>query len=265
MKSFRIAAALSLPLTLLGLARNATSPRFARDLCTLLAALQLAGCAHSPSYDPSDPLEPVNRAVFTFNETVDRYALRPVAKGYDAVMPKLVRHGLRNFFSNLFYPTVLVNDLLQLKFQQSGADFCRLVFNSTFGLAGFIDIATLGGLPEHDEDFGQTLGYWGVGPGWYLMLPLLGPSNNRDLVGKAGDYATNIFAYVDEEEVVSLGMGAAQAVEKRAQLLSLDKIMEQQLDRYVFVRTGYLQIRLNKVYDGNPPKEDYGLEDEPEE
>ena len=230
-----------------------------------LPLLLLGGCAHSPPYEPADPLERVNRAVFTFNETADRYVLRPVARGYDTVTPNLVRHGVRNFFSNLFYPTVLVNDLLQFKFQQFSEDFCRWVLNTTFGLGGILDVATPGGLPEHDEDFGQTLGHWGVGPGWYLMLPLLGPSNNRDLVGKAGDYATNPFAYIDEEEVVTVGMNVLQLVEKRAQLLPVDKVLEQQLDRYVFVRTSYLQIRLNKVYDGNPPPADFGFEEELEE
>jgi phospholipid-binding lipoprotein MlaA len=236
MRSFRIAAAL-LPLAL------------------------LAGCAHSPSYDPSDPLEPVNRAVYAFNETADRFVLRPVAKGYDAVTPRPVRTGVRNFFSNLFYPTVLVNDLLQGKGAQFGQDLARLFLNSTAGLFGFMDVATPNGLPKHDEDFGQTLGYWGVGPGWYLMLPLLGPATNRDLVGRAGDYGTNPLVYFDNEGV-SWGLGVLDTVETRAQFLPLDKVLEQQLDRYVFIRTGYLQDRLNKVHDGNPPKEDPGFEEE---
>lgn len=229
-----------------------------------MSLLLLGGCAHSPSYDPSDPLEPVNRAIFTFNETADRYILRPVAKGYDAVTPDPVRRGISRFFSNLFYPTVLVNDLLQLKFRQFHEDLGRFVLNSTFGLAGFLDVATPSGLLEHDEDFGQTLGYWGVGPGWYLMLPVLGPSTNRDLVGRVGDYPTNPLVYVDNNEV-SWGLGLLDRVEARAQFLPLDKVMEQQLDRYVFVRTGYLQNRLNKVYDGNPPKEDLGFEEELDE
>ena len=199
--------------------------------------------------------------MFAFNRTADRYVLRPVAKGYEAVTPSLVRTGIRNFLGNLFYPTVLVNDLLQLKFREFAQDFSRLVLNTGFGLGGFIDVATPGGLPERDEDFGQTLGHWGVGPGWYLMLPFLGPSSNRDLVGRVPDYWTNPLVYVDEDHV-GWTVGALDAVEARAGLLGLDKVLEQQLDPYVFVRTGYLEHRQNLVYDGNPPKEDFDFEEE---
>jgi len=225
------------------------------------ASLWLVGCAHSPAEDPTDPLEPVNRAVYTFNETADRYVLRPVAKGYDKVMPGFARTGVSNFFDNLGYPTVILNDLLQLKGQMLAQDFCRFVLNTTFGIGGLIDVATPGGLPANDEDFGQTLGYWGLGEGWYLMLPLLGPSNNRDLVGRVGDGAVSPLYYVDETEV-TIPLGVLNAVDDRARLLGADRFLEQQLDRYVFVRTIYLQNRQNKVYDGNPPKEDYGLDED---
>ena len=230
----------------------------------LLAAFALGGCAHTPPDDPADPLEPFNRGVYKFNEVADRYVLRPVAKGYDKVVPDVAQAGVRNFFTNLFYPTVIVNDLLQLKFKQFGADTCRLVVNTLIGWGGLFDVATRAGLPAHDEDFGQTLGYWGVGPGWYLMLPLLGPSDNRDLIGKAGDWYTNPLSYVpDDDEDWAWGLGALEAVDARAELLPVDKMLEQQLDRYVFIRSIYLQHRLNKVYDGNPPKEDFDFgEDE---
>jgi phospholipid-binding lipoprotein MlaA len=227
----------------------------------LAAALLTGGCAHLPADDPADPLEPVNRAVFTFNEKADRYVLRPVAKGYDTVMPSFARTGVRNFFDNLFYPTVIVNDVLQLKGTLFAQDLSRFVLNSTFGLAGFIDVATPAGLPMHSEDFGQTLGYWGVGEGWYLMLPLLGPSNNRDLVGRTADGFTSPLFYTGSTEL-GLGLGVLDAVSDRADLLKADRILEQQLDRYVFVRTIYLQTRQNKVYDGRPPKEDYGFEED---
>lgn len=228
----------------------------------LPAALLLGGCAHTPPDDPSDPLEPVNRAVYSFNEKADRYVLKPVAEGYDWAVPSLVRRGIANFFGNLFYPTVLVNDLLQLKFQMLAQDFSRFVLNTTFGLGGFIDVATPGGLPANDEDFGQTLGYWGVGPGWYLMLPLLGPSDNRDLIGRVGDGFANPLNYGDGE--INLGASTVNLVETRAQYLGSEAILEQQLDRYVFIRTIYLQNRLNKVHDGNPPKENFGFEGEEE-
>ena len=208
-----------------------------------------------------DPLEPVNRAVFTFNEKADQYVVRPVAKGYDTVMPSFARTGVRNFFDNLFYPTVILNDLLQLKGTLLAQDLCRFVLNSTFGLAGLIDVATPGGLPKNSEDFGQTLGHWGVGEGWYLMLPLLGPSNNRDLVGRVADGFTSPLYYNDAVEW-TYGLSALDVVSDRADLLKADRLLEQQLDRYVFVRNIYLQTRQNKVYDGNPPPEDYGFEED---
>jgi phospholipid-binding lipoprotein MlaA len=231
----------------------------------LLAALALAGCAHTPPDDPSDPLEGWNRGVYKFNTVADKYVLRPVARGYDKVTPAPVKTGIGNFFQNLLYPTVIVNDLLQLKLKQFGQDTGRLVINTLIGWGGIFDIATQAGLPAHDEDFGQTLGYWGVGPGWYLMLPLLGPSDNRDLIGAVGDWHTNPLTYVDEDdEDWAVGAGVLQAVHGRANLLDFDKVLEQQIDPYVFVRSIYLQNRLNKVHDGNPPKEefDFGEDDE---
>lgn len=232
-------------------------------LAVCLAALALAACAHTPPDDPSDPLEPVNRAVYGFNETADRWVLRPVAKGYDWVMPDWGRARVRDFFGNLFYPTVLANDLLQLKLEAAALDVARLVLNSTFGLAGLFDVATPLGLPANDEDFGQTLGYWGVGPGWYLMLPLLGPSDNRDLIGRAGDAGTDPTAYIGSW--TGIGLSALDTVEDRAQFLGADRMLEQQIDRYVFVRTFYLQNRLNLVHDGSPPLEDFGFDEDDEE
>ena len=229
----------------------------------LLMVFSLAGCAHTPPDDPSDPLEPVNRGIFKFNMVADKYVLRPVAKGYDKVTPGFVQTGLRNFFSNLFYPTTIVNDLLQLKLKQAAQDVNRMVWNTLVGWGGLWDVSTRAGFEAHDEDFGQTLGYWGVGPGWYLMLPLLGPSDNRDLVGKVGDWYTSPMTYVaqNDHEDWAWGVGIVQAIDGRAQLLGADAMLEQQLDKYVFVRSIFLQNRLGKVYDGNPPKEDFEFED----
>ena len=226
-------------------------------------ALLAGGCAHTPPDDPSDPLETVNRGIYVFNEKADKYLLRPVAKGYDKVVPSAAKTGVRNFFDNLFYPTVIVNDLLQLKLALAARDVSRFILNTTFGLGGFIDVATPGGLPANDEDFGQTLGYWGVGPGWFLMIPFLGPSDNRDIIGSGADALASPLFYLDEDnEEWGWGLNALNAVQKRADLLDADRFLEQQIDRYVFVRTIYLQTRLNKVYDGNPPKEDFGFEEE---
>jgi phospholipid-binding lipoprotein MlaA len=226
-----------------------------------MTAILLAGCAHTPADDPSDPLEPVNRKIYGFNEIADHYVMHPIATGYDKAMPGVARTGIHNFFSNLFYPTVIVNDLLQLKGQMLAQDFCRFVLNSTFGVAGLIDVATPGGLTANNEDFGQTLGYWGVGEGWYVVMPFLGPSDNRDLVGRVGDYFTNPTSYLDDQWV-AYGLTGLNLVDFRARLLPADHFLEQQIDRYVFVRTAYLQDRQNKVYDGAPPKEDYGFDEE---
>lgn len=219
----------------------------------LASCVALTGCAHSPVNDPSDPFEGFNRGVFAFNTGVDDYFARPVAKGYVKVMPDVAQTGVSNFFSNLTYPTVIVNDLLQGKVVQHFSDVARFLFNTVVGIGGLVDASTMLGLEKHDEDFGQTLGYWGVGNGAFLMLPLLGPSTNRDLVGRIGSAATNPLTYVDFE--ISAPLTAVSTVDTRAQLLDADSVLEQQLDRYIFVRNAYLQRRENLVYDGNPPKE----------
>ncbi len=228
----------------------------------LLVTAALTSCAHTPPGEPSDPLEPVNRAVLSFNLTADRYVLRPIAKGYDTVTPDPVRKGVANFFRNLQEPRTVVNGLLQGKFTQAAADTGRFLLNSTAGFAGLMDVATDAGLPRHDEDFGQTIGYYGVGSGWYLMLPFLGPASNRDLLGRGGDYFTGYGAYIDDTSV-TYPMFAADVIDSRARLLPADALLDEALDKYIFIRTAYLQQRLNKVYDGAPPaKLLYGVEEE---
>ncbi|NKF23886.1 MlaA family lipoprotein [Solimonas marina] len=224
---------------------------------TIAASLMLAvlaGCAHNSPYEPSDPLEPMNRKIYAFNMVADKYVLRPVTVTYVDYTPKPVRTGLSNFFDNLFYPSVIINDALQAKFKQSGLDLTRFLMNTTFGLAGLLDPASMVGLQKHDEDLGQTLGKWGVGEGWYIMLPFFGPSTNRDLVGRVGDNWTEPLQYTDLTIPERVGIAAVQAVDTRSQLLDFDSILQQQLDPYVFLRTAYLQRRLNQVYDGNPPE-----------
>lgn len=221
----------------------------------LLCVLALGGCAHLPADEPADPLEGINRPIFKFNRTADKYVLRPVAKGYVNWTPVEIRGWVGNFLDNLFYPTTIVNDFLQGKLAQGGKDTGRFLMNSTIGLVGFLDVATRVGLPANDEDLGQTFGSWGFGEGWYLMLPLLGPSNNRDLLGTVGDMFTSPTHYMDSEP--SLAINGAAVIDKRAGLLDADRYLDESLDPYVALRTAYLQKRQSKVYDGNPPKEKF--------
>lgn len=221
----------------------------------LLWIVGLSGCAHTQSYDPHDPLEPVNRAIFAFNDTADRYVLRPVAKGYVAVTPEFARDGIRNFMNNLFYPVTIVNQFAQGEWGQGSQDFARFVVNSTVGLAGLVDVAKHWGLPGHQEDFGQTLGTWGVGEGWYLMLPFLGPSTNRDLVGRLFDAPLSPLYYSEVDSVI-IGVSALDVLRTRADLLSADALLNEQDDRYAFLRSAYLQRRQVSVRNGAPAPED---------
>lgn len=235
-------------------------------ICFLLCATLLGGCASIDSRDPRDPLEPFNREVHAFNDDVDRKIARPVAEAYQRHVPQPVRTGVSNFFSNLDDVLVLANDLLQLKVGQAASDFLRLAVNTVFGFAGLIDVATPMGLPKHDEDFGQTLGYWGVGPGPYLVLPLLGPSTLRDSTGMVADWQGEPLAGVDDRGTQYTAIGL-RAVDTRADLLQASRILDQAaLDPYAFMRDAYLQRRRSQVYDGAPPPaapgEDFGDFDE---
>lgn len=226
----------------------------------LAASLGLTACAHHPSYAPADPLEPINRGIYAFNDTADRLVLRPVAKGYAAAVPGFARTGINNFFSNLFYPVTVVNQFLQGKFVRGSSDLGRFVINSTLGLGGLIDVASYWGLPEHAEDFGQTFGRWGVGEGWYLMLPILGPTTNRDLVGRIVGIPFSPMYDLDDPPL-TLGLSLLDAVQTRAQLLNADALLRGQMDPYLFVRSAYLQKRWSNVHDGNPPREEPEFED----
>ncbi|HEX4896652.1 MAG TPA: VacJ family lipoprotein [Solimonas sp.] len=221
-------------------------------------ACLLGACAHSPVDDPHDPYESWNRKVYGFNDAVDRAVLKPTAKAYVKVLPSPVRTGIGNFIDNVFYPRVIVNDLLQAKWRHAGRDTTRFLLNSTFGLAGLLDPATMVGLERRNEDFGQTLGYWGLGQGPFLMLPFLGPSTPRELTGFGGDYLVNPLWGVDGS--VTVPLAGLRVVNYRAGLLGSEGMIAQQFDPYLFIRGVYLQRRLNLVHDGNPPKEaiDYG-------
>ena len=220
----------------------------------LILAGAVSGCAHT-SNNPRDPLESFNRGVYTFNDTLDNVILKPVAIGYRTVLPQFARTGVRNFFSNLDDVTVIINSLLQFKLPQALSDTGRFVINSTVGVLGFVDVATHLGLEKHNEDFGQTLGYWGIGSGPYLVLPLLGPSSFRDGIGRLGDMYTDLVWYIDRDTTRYIMLGT-RVVSNREALLDSEKILDAAaIDRYAFIRDAYLQRRRNLVHDGNPPLE----------
>jgi len=234
---------------------NILSKKYALLISLLLSLSLLGGCATiEGEADPDDPLESFNRAMYGFNDTLDRAVLKPVSKGYNAVLPAPVNKSVSNFFSNIDDIVVLFNDILQLKFEQTLSDGARILFNTSFGLLGVFDVATSMDLPKHDEDFGQTLGYWGVGTGTYIVWPFFGPSNVRDTVGLIGDAYVNPL-YDVEPNGDRIALVVVDLIDTRAGLLSASRILEEAaLDPYLFVRDAYLQRRQNLVYDGNPPK-----------
>lgn len=219
---------------------------------TPLLALALTGCTvHG---DPRDPLEAINRPIHSFNEGFDRYVLKPVARGYAWVLPDFAQSGVRNFFSNLNDVTVLANNILQLKPEPSTRDFLRLAFNSTFGLFGLLDVASEMGLKKNNEDFGQTLGYWGVGAGPYLVLPFLGPGNVRDTAGMVVDTVYTDLVYNYDNLSTRDPSMALRVVSRRADLLDAKRALDvAALDGYEFARDFYLERRRSLVHDGNPP------------
>jgi len=224
-----------------------------KHLLPLAISLALTGCAVNG--DPRDPIEPLNRAIHSFNEGFDRAILKPTAQGYQAITPRFVQTGVRNFFANLDDVSVVANDILQLKLEQTTRDFLRLTFNSTFGMFGLLDIASEMGLQKHNEDFGQTLGRWGVGPGPYLVLPFIGPSDLRDTLGYAVDsqHTDLVGNYADVSTRNPLLV--LRLVGRRADLLEAKQAVDDAaLDNYEFTRDFYLERRRGLVYDGKPPR-----------
>lgn len=223
-------------------------PRTCR-MATLLTMLlgALPALAAEPVYDP---MESINRAVFRFNDTVDEYALEPVARGWHWVMPDRVELCINNFFGNLRAPIVSVNNLLQGKVTDAGSDVGRFLVNTTIGLVGLFDPATDFGLVEHEEDFGQTLGVWGVPPGPYLVVPLWGPSNLRDGSGQIAESFATVYAWYIPWYYTT-GAQAVRIVNARAQVLSeVEQIKEASFDLYAAARDGYAQRRRVLIQDG---------------
>jgi len=210
----------------------------------------LTACATTEIIDERDPWESWNRSVHSFNEGLDDYAMKPVAKGYRWITPTIVDTAITNVFNNIDDIGVTANDALQGKFMQSGLDFSRFIVNSTAGVGGLIDVASMIDLPKHDEDFGQTLGVWGVPTGPYMVLPFFGPSSPRGVVGLAGDIAMDPTSYL--APYISTAIHAVNAIDRRADYLGTEKMADEAsvFGKYEFYRNSYIEQRQLLVLDG---------------
>lgn len=220
---------------------------YLRKSLLALLVLAAAGCSVSSHAQGVDPWRDTNERIFAFNDFFDQLLVRPVAATYTTFVPRFARQGIGNFFSNINDINVFVNDLLQFKFDAALSDSGRFFINSTLGLVGFIDVATGMGLEKNEEDFGQTLGAWGIQSGPYVVLPVFGSSNVRDSFGLVLDTLFNPIQYHDEAEV-RLGLFVVQEIDTRASLLSLDELVSG--NRYLFFREAYVQRRDYLVNDG---------------
>lgn len=220
----------------------------------LLTAFLTAGCASSTGGN-KDPLEGFNRVMFAFNDGVDQVVLKPVATGYDAVLPTPVRTGVTNFFGNIADVFIGINNLLQGKVSDGAGDLGRVAVNSTLGLLGVFDVASNMGIEKHEEDFGQTFGRWGADSGAFVVVPFFGPRTVRDTAGLVLDVAADPVSYVDHVPTRNT-MAGVRLVNDRANLLPADKVIaEAALDKYSYIRDAYLQRRRSLIYDGNAPRE----------
>jgi phospholipid-binding lipoprotein MlaA len=233
-------------------------------MSSLVISSLLAGCASTAKTNELDPWEGWNRGTQEFNDDLDKAILKPMAKGYKWITPKFVDDGISNFFSNMNDIGVTLNDFMQLKMAQGGMDASRFLINTTAGVAGFIDVAKMIDLPKHNEDFGQTLGFWGVPTGNYLVVPFLGASSPREVAGAVGDALMNpltyTFALAGGSAVVSAVNAGAKTVDvtdTRSDLMTTEKIVDEaSVDRYSFIKNSYQQRREYLLHDGNVPEEE---------
>ena len=248
-------------------AQRAPSGRaWRRSLGAVILIAGMAGCATTQtpasSQEVADPIEPVNRAIFSFNMFVDTWLLEPVARGYRFVTPEAARRSVANFLANLRSPVIFANDALQGERERAGITLGRFMINTTLGVAGLFDPASALGYHRHDEDFGQTLGVWGVPGGPYLMLPLLGPSNGRDTAGRVGDYFINPLNHccINQDERLGL-LGVTAVSEREANIELLDDLRANSIDLYATIRTIYTQKRAADIRNGRPPTDQESYED----
>ena len=226
-----------------------------------MLALLLTGCATTGTTTPGDPFERMNRGTHRFNDAVDRAVLKPVATGYRNHVPRLIQTGVDNVLEHLAFPTTIVNDLLQLKIKDTLIDLGRFTVNSTLGIGGLLDPASHFGIPRNDEDFGQTLGRWGVPAGPYIVLPFFGPSSVRDAPSVYVDAQTDLRVALDLNSTTEWGLAGLSFINRRAELLPFDPSFDSAYDRYAFIRNAWLQRREYQVEDGDVP----GGEISPEE
>ena len=227
-----------------------------------LMSLMLGACASVPEEQrtESDPWEPMNRTLYSVNTAIDNVSLKPLAKGYQKVIPRPARIGVSNFMNNLATPRSAVNNFLQGKPKNGFTELVRFVFNSTMGIGGLFDFATDAGLEAHVEDFGQTAAVWGVPSGPFVMLPFLGPHTLRDAVLRPLDLAAHPLRYYENTSVRDK-LQVLRIIDLRVRLLSAEKFLDDSKDRYITLRESYLQNREYQVYDGNPPDDDEFFED----
>lgn len=235
-----------------GMTRGGSRGRRALGAACAAGVLLAGGAARAQ--EAFDPIEPVNRAIFGFNLTLDAYVLEPVARGYRAVTPQPVRRSVGNFLANLRSPVVFANDLLQGERDRAGVTLGRFMINTTLGVFGLFDPAAALGYQRHDEDLGQTFGVWGAPPGPYLMLPLLGPSNVRDAGGRVGDYLINPLnqCCIDTDERYAI-FGTGVVSDREANIEAIDDLKQNSLDLYAAVRSIYTQSRAAEIANGRAP------------
>ncbi len=227
-------------------------------LITICLITLITGCA---SVDNRDPLEGINRGVYKFNDVSDKAVFKPIAGAYKAVMPSPIRTGVNNFFANLRTFVTSINQVLQFKFNKAAESAGRFVINSTIGIAGLFDVASKQGIPQYKEDFGQTLGYWGVGNGAYLVVPFIGPSTVRDGTALVAESMTiDPIGYIDDPRTRNIVLGTMFIDARAAMLPGSDLLDEAALDPYSFMRDAYLQRRANQVADGVVAKKDDGFD-----